>query len=257
MCREPPSLGGLLSELLQRTVGDDKTPPHDGDAIGHQLCLAEDVGRDNQGRTTASLLAEVAPHVCGCDGVEARGRLVAEDPVGLVEGGPGERPPLGHASRVRSQDSVLAIGQLESLQQLRNPSRSQGLRHSVQVAEVIQVLGSCVPSVESGLIGNTPQPDPDLIQLFRQAQPVELDKPCIGAQNAAEAAQSRGLARAVLAQENEELAFLDLQVDAVDGAHVSEALAKSFDSDHESILVAPPDAAGLQSGSQETFYAGS
>jgi hypothetical protein len=44
-------------------------------------------------------------------------------------------------------------------------------------------------------------------------------------ENPAQAAQRRGLSRAILSKQDEDLAALDVQVDAIDGAHVVETLA--------------------------------
>ncbi len=61
-------------------------------------------------------------------------------------------------------------------------------------------------------------------------------------QDAAETAQRRGLARAVLPEDDQHLAALDLKVDAIDRTHVGEALPQALDPDHWSAELTPPPA---------------
>ena len=96
--RETPPHSGFAAQLVERAVGDDDASSHDRDAVRHQLGLTEHMGRDDQRGASCALLAEVVAHVCGSHGVEAGGRLVAEDPVRVVKRGADERDLLGHAA---------------------------------------------------------------------------------------------------------------------------------------------------------------
>ena len=125
---------------------------------------------------------------------------------GCVQGGPDQRDLLRHSTRVGREHRVGAIGQLETLEQLRDPLAALGLWNAVEVAEVIQVLGSRVSPVQSRLVGHDPKPRAHLVQLLGQAQAVELDQARVGPQDSAEAAQRGRLARAVLTEQHEQLA---------------------------------------------------
>src|SRR5712692_5444426 len=105
-------------------------------------------------------------------------------------------------------------------------------RDPVQVAEVVQVFDRRVAAVQPSLVGNDPEPRANLVQLLGQTQAVELDDACIRSQDPAQAAQGRGLASAVLTEQDEHLSALDVQVRTVDGAYVAKALAEAFDPDH-------------------------
>ncbi len=179
----------------------------------------------DQRRAPRPLLAEVVAHVCGRDRIESSRWLVAEDPVGIVQRRPDEGHLLRHSARVRREHSVGSIGQLETLEQRRDTLPPRLLRNSVEVAEAVQVFERCVASIQPGLVRHDAEPGTNLVELGRQAQPIKLDQPGIRPENAAEAAQCRGLARTVLSKQDEDLAALDVQVDAVDSAHVAEALA--------------------------------
>ena len=190
------------------------------------------MGRHYQRRPTLALLAEIVAHVGGRDRVEAGGGLVAEDPVRLVQRGSDQRNLLRHAARVGGQHGVSAVGQLETLEQLGDSLLPHGGRDAVQKAEMVEVFGRGVASIQARLVGHHAKPRANLVQLFGQAQAVERDGARVRTQDPAEAAQRRRLPGTVLAKQHEDLAPLDVQVHAVDGAHVGKALAQAFDPDH-------------------------
>ncbi len=199
----------LAAQLVKGAVGHDDAPTHDGDAIRHQLGLAEHMGRDDERGAARSLLAEISPHVRSRHRVETRGRLVAKDPVGLVQGGADQGHLLGHAPRVGGEDRVGPIRQLEALEQLGDAPPAHILRHAIEVTESVEVFDCGVAAVEPSLIGNDAEPAANLIQLFGQPQPVELDQARVGSKDSAETAQRRRLACPVLAEEDEDLPTLD------------------------------------------------
>jgi hypothetical protein len=90
---------------------------------------------------------------------------------------------------------------------------------------VVQVLRRGVAAVQPCLVGHHAKPRADVVEPVGKPQPVELDQARIGVENPAQAAQRRGLSRAILSKQDEDLAALDVQVDAIDGAHVVETLA--------------------------------
>ncbi len=128
-------------------MSHDQAASHDRDAIRHQLGLAQNVRGDDEGGAAGSLLAKVAAHVRGRDRIEACRGLIAKDPFRLVEGRPDQGHLLRHAPRVGRQHSVGAVGELKSLQQIRNPLLALGLGHPVEVAEMFEVLRRCVATV--------------------------------------------------------------------------------------------------------------
>src|SRR5437879_4927133 len=186
---------------------------------------------DDERRAAGALLAEVVAHVGGRDGVEAGGRLITEDPVRFVKGGSNERDLLGHATRVRGEDGVGAVRELETLEQRGDALRAQVSRYAVQVAEVIEVFDRGVTAVKPSLVRHHPEARPHLVQLLGQAQAVQLDEARIGPEDAAQAPERRRLAGAVLSEQHQDLPALDTQVHAVDGMDVTKALAEALDLD--------------------------
>ena len=151
-----------------------------------------------------------------------------------MQRGPDERDLLRHASRIRGKHGVRAIGQLEALEQVADALPADRLGNPVQVPEMIQVLRRRVAAVQPCLVGHDSQARADLVQAVGQPEPVELDQTRVGMQDPAKTAQRRGLAGAILAEHDQHLAALDMQVDAVHGADVAKALAETIDADHRS-----------------------
>ncbi len=242
LCHEQPAVACFAAQLVESAVGDDQTLPHDGDAVRHELGLAQHVGRDDQSRAASPLLTEEVAHVSRGNGVETCCRLVAENPVGFVQRGADQRDLLRHAAREGGKHGVRAIGQLEALQKVADSLASNRFGNAVEVSKVVEVFRRRVAAVKARLVGHDPEPRADLVKLVRQSKPVELDQARVRMQDAAEAAQRRGLARAVLPEDDQHLAALDLKVDAIDRTHVGEALPQALDPDHWSAELTPPPA---------------
>ena len=227
-----PALGGSPSQLGQRTLGHDPTLAHDRHLVGHQLRLAQDVRGHDQGGAAIPLLGQVGAHLGGGHGVEAGGRLVAEQPVRPVQGGTDQGHLLGHAPGEGGERTAALRQQVEPLQQLLDAPRALGLRHAVEVAEVVEVLDRGVAAVQAGLVGDDPQAPTHGVQVGRQPQLTEPDLTGVGVQDAAGAAQRRRLAGPVLAQQDQELTGLDLEVHAAHRQHAAERLLEAEDRNH-------------------------
>jgi hypothetical protein len=97
---------------------------------------------------------------------------------------------------------------------------------------VVEVLVGGVPAVQPSLIRDDAEASADAVEVVRNPQAVQVDDASVGSQDAAEAAQCRRLAGAVLAKEDEDLAALDVEVDAGDRDDVAKALAQPLDPDY-------------------------
>ena len=98
---------------------------------GHAIGDAEDLGdlvtHDDRGE--AEFLVQLLDQVVdGIDenGVEARGRLVEEDDLGLVDEGPGDRHALAHAARDLRGVLVAHAGQAHLLELLLDAALDLG-----------------------------------------------------------------------------------------------------------------------------------
>src|SRR5205823_10450511 len=138
------------------------------------------------------------------------GGLVAEDPVRLVERGPDQGDLLRHAARIGGEHRVRAVGEVEPLEQPSDALAPRGDWDAVQKTEVIEVFGRRVAPVKARLVGHHAKSRANGVQALGDAKAVELDQAFIGAEDASQAAQGGGLAGAVLAEKDEDLAALDM-----------------------------------------------
>ena len=223
---------GFLAQLVERALGHDHPAPHDGDAIRHQLRLAQDVSGHDESGAAALLLAQVVAHVRGGHRIETSGRLVTEDPVRLVDGGADQGDLLCHAAGVGGQDGARAISQLKAFEERSDALAANLLGNAIQVSKPVEVLGRRVATVQPRLVRHDAESHSHRVKPLGQAKPVELDETGVRAQDPAETAQRGRLACPVLAEQDEDLAALDMQVHAGDGAHVAKALVQTLDPDH-------------------------
>src|SRR5207249_7895536 len=164
--------------------------------------------------------------------VEPGGRLIAEDPVGIVKRGSDQRHLLRHAAGVRGEDRGLAVRELKSFEQCCDAFAAKFPGDAVQESEVVEVLRRRVATIEPRLVRHHAKPSPNRIKVLWQPQPVQLDQAAIWTEDAAEASERRGLAGAVLSEKHKNLTLLDVQVHPGDCPDLAKAFAQALDADH-------------------------
>ncbi len=120
------ALDELPDDGIRRRLDGLRGPGLDDEPLmqhGHAIGDAEDLGDlvADHDRGEAELLVQLQDQVVnGVDenGVEARGRLVEEDDLGLVDEGPGDRHALAHAARDLRRVLVAHAGQAHLLELL-------------------------------------------------------------------------------------------------------------------------------------------
>ena len=134
-------------ELARRALGDDPPAVHDHEPVAELLGLVHVVRREHE--RDALLLQPVEPlpqHVPGLR-VEAGGRLVEQQHLGLVDQRPGDREPALHPARERIDARVAPVGELHELEQLLGPAPDLRARQ----VEVAPVDHEVVPHRELGV----------------------------------------------------------------------------------------------------------
>ncbi len=200
-----------IAELLVPAV------VHDGDAIGHRHRLFLVVGHVDE-RDPDLLLdpLELDLHLLAELEVEGAERLVEEQDGRLVHEGPGE----GHALRLAAGDlaglAALVAGQLDELEHLGDALLDVGVgnlpapkpERDVVVDREVRKQGVVLEDrVDVALVGGEPG----------HVLALELDPALRRLLEAADHPEGRRLAAAGWAEEAEELALVDVEVDVVDG----------------------------------------
>jgi hypothetical protein len=152
--------------------------------------------------------------------VQARGRLVEEEHRGAVEDGPRHHEPLRHPAGQGEHRCLGPLGQLELAEQLvGDPARLLG-PHAEQPAVEVEVLPDSELAVQGVLLGHDPAELLGQRRVRGDVHPAEV-RPAGRRHHPCGQHPGRGcLARAVGAQQAEDLPGADVQVELVDGGEI-------------------------------------
>src|SRR5829696_611175 len=227
--RQPKTDLGLYSAVAQRfgrPRGDDPAARDDRDAIGEGLCFVHVVGRQED---RLAQLAEVGDHVpepAARRRVKAGRRLVEEEQLGIADQGKGDvETPLLPAGELRAP-RVRLLAQADQVHRLVDVPR-----RGVVAGVLLDRLARGELRDQAGLLQDeadavSPTPirplwvDPQHAHLARIPGPIALED-----------LDRRGLARAIRAQEGEDLARADLEVDPPHRFEAVVGLAQALDAD--------------------------
>ena len=138
-------------------------------AVGEPARLAEEVGAQHDG---ASVLggerADEVDHVAGGGGVEARGRLVQEQHLGVVQQGPGRGRAACAAGGEALDGDVGPVGHAEALEQVaRRAARTTLRSEAAHPGGEHEVLACGEALVEAGVLGEHAGAPADLVAVDR------------------------------------------------------------------------------------------
>ena len=114
-----PQLGG---QLVGGTERPQAAPVQHGHAVGQAPGLAEEVGGEHDGAALGGQLVDEGDDVAGAGRVEARGRLVEEEQLGVVQQGPGQGDPLALSGREAAGEIVGAARPSRTARAARRPA---------------------------------------------------------------------------------------------------------------------------------------
>ncbi len=211
-------------ELVRGAFHDNFALDHDGDAVGEVLGFVHVVGGEKDGLTEILEVPDHAPSVPTGGGIEAGGGFVEEQEIRVA----GEADSDVEATLLTAReflDAGLAVG-----------AEAGGLEHVFEVHRVgvvatIEVDG--LFHVEVGLDAGGLEDDADALAegglLAGRVVAEDADFAGGPGEIAFEDFDGCGLAGAVGAEEGEDLACGDLEVDAANGVNVAEGLTEAAD----------------------------
>ena len=171
---------------------------------------------------------EQVPHGAAALRVESDSRLVEEQHVGRMNQAARDFEPAAHPARVSRDQIVGALGQPDHVQQAMSAFAALAARQAEELAVDIDVL----PSGEIEIRGERLRDDADILaHLARMTRDVEAGDERLAAARRyqrREHPHHGRLAGAVGAEQSEDLAATDLEVDLVDGGESAEALSQVF-----------------------------
>ena len=213
--------GGPVTELGRELVDgpdpDEAARREDPDPVADGLDLAQEVAGEHDRQ--AALVDEPAQQLedlDDADRVDRGGRLVEDQEVGRLDQGIGDAEPLAHAAGVGADPVVRAVGEADLGEDLVDGGLRLGLAEAVETGRVAQVLAAGHVLVEADGVGQVADPSLDLARLPGGIEPHHRCL-AVGRLGQPEQHQDRGrLARAVLAEQPEDLARVDREVEPVD-----------------------------------------
>jgi hypothetical protein len=177
-----------------------------GEQDGHVLLVRQEFDR--------------LPHLGPRLRIEAGCRLVQEQHLGLVDQAHGDVELALHTARVRAHQTTRCVGEPEPLQQLLCPPANLPRRQAVQVALEDEVLATRRVRVDARLLADDPDRPADTLPLTHDVMPSHHCAPLARSRERREDLHGGGLAGAVGAEQPEDRAARDLQVEAVERADV-------------------------------------
>jgi hypothetical protein len=109
--------------VLDPTFEDEPAPVHDGDAVAHLFDLAEQMRAKDHGLPFGAHRVDHAADGGRADGVDARGRFVQDDELGVMDDGLGETDALEHALGIGPDRAIGRLGHRRQAESVFDGSR--------------------------------------------------------------------------------------------------------------------------------------
>src|SRR3954452_4831068 len=217
---------GARAERGRRPLGDEPPLLDDRDAVAERLGLVEVVRREQDGLAEVLQRAHDVPRRAASGGVEAGRRLVEEDQLGVADEGEREVEAAELAAAERPRVRIGLLAEARELDHLvyvarggveASPMRDRLAHRDVPVhARALEHDAHPLAQLVGALLGVVAEHGHDAAR----PRPVALED--LG---------RRRLPRAVRAEQPEDLARRDLEVDPADGVMVAVALVQVADED--------------------------
>ena len=220
---------------------------HDDEPVAELLGLVHVVRREHEGHALLLEPEQPVPDHVPRLRVEPGRRLVEQQQVGVVDQRAGDREPPLHAARERLDLVAGALGQLDEVEQLVDPRLQLAPREPEVAAVDEQVLADGQLDVEGVLLRDDAEPGPDLrARRVAGSRPRMRSVPPLTGETQPIIRIVELLPAPFGPRKPNASPALDVEVDAVDGDEVAEALDEPAGVDHGAVLAhgAQPTYAG-------------
>ena len=212
----------LALERVRRAAGHDPPAVDDRELRRQPVGLLEVVrGQQDRHALLAREPLDLRPHLGARLGVEPGGGLVEEQHLRAVEQAHGDVEPALHAAGVGLHLARGGVGEPEALERLGHPALQLGAGDPVELALDHEVLAAGGVGVDAVLLAHDADRMADAHRLGEDVETGHAGAARVGAGEGGEDADGGALAGAVGAQQAEHGARLDLEVEAVERAHVA------------------------------------
>ena len=200
---------------------------HDAHAMADALHLLQLVRREEDGDALpGAQVLDDAEQPDDAGGVEAERGVVQDDELRLLEQDVGQAEALAHAARVLHDGLVGGVLELDHVEQLGDARVGVGARDAVELGGEAEVLCAGQVAVEADGLREVADPPLDGERVTRGVVAADADGPGARLGEAQHHEDAGALARAVGAEESEDLALVDGEVDGVHGGEPAVALGE-------------------------------
>ena len=218
--RHPDPRTVLLDQLRRRTVGDEPAVAHHDDPVAEDLRLVDEVGDEHDGRPAGADQLDELPDDPPRRRVETLGQLVEEHDLRLVEQREGDEQALPLTARQGAERLVP--------QPVETPLGHRVGRHPA-VGEEGDGLADAHPLGQVGVLQLAADARREGAAVPGRVPAEEPHRAAVRVTKALGTLDQRRLAGAVEAEDAEDLALVDGEVDAVDGDEVAVPLGQLLD----------------------------
>ncbi len=225
--------GAVLQARLQVLHGplrDDAAARDDDDPLADLLDPGDDVGGEEDRPVPPELLDEV-PDLAHLVGIEADGRLVEDEDLGIVGEDVGEADALAVALGEMADDAVRDVGDPHALEGPEDPPRPLPEGDLLQPRPEPEEVRDPHLLVEGDVLGEVPDAPPGLHGAGEDVEAGDPRLPPRGGHEAREDAEGGGLPGPVGAQEPDDLPPLDGEGDPIHRPAGTEVLHQVLDLD--------------------------
>ena len=209
--------GHQLLQFGRGALGDEPALVEHGDPVGQLVGLLQVLrGEEDRDAVLADQVVDDLPHGAPAARVEPGGWLVQEDDPGLADQRHGQIQPAPHAPGIGGQRFAGRLGQIEFLEQRGGALPRLALTQVVQFAHQHQILETGEQSVHGGELPGDADRGTHRVRLPGQLFPGYPGLARIRSAQRGQDAHGRRLPGPVRAEQREDRALLDVQVDAVE-----------------------------------------
>src|SRR5262245_25410523 len=218
-------------QFLQPATGDDRALVHDGDAVADALRLLDVVRRVEDGRAFVREVADDREQPVAGLRVDARGRLVEQKEPGRVDQRAGQIEAAQHPAGVRTGEVIRAPSEPHALEGGPGRLLEPRARETVEPSEEADVGEARQLRVDAHGLRREAERAADRQRLAREARTEDAGVAAAGSEERGQHRQGRRLAGAVRAEQTEELAPPDLEIDPPDRLDCAIVVRQSLDLD--------------------------
>ena len=223
--------GDAALELVGGALGHDPAVVEQRDPVGELVRLLQLLGGEQDGDAAGGQVADDLPHGPPAARVQSGRGLVQEDQPRVADQGHGQVEPPPHPARVGAGQLAGGVGEVELAEQVGRPAPPLGAAQVMQVGHQEQVLGAGEQVVDGGELAGDADRGPDRVRRGGQVVAGHPQLAAVGFDQGGQDLDDGGLAGPVRAEEREDRALGDRQVDAVEHDLVAVGLAQSGDRD--------------------------